>query len=266
MFGLLGTHDLLWITLDTLRFDVADEELRAGRTPALASALPADGWQARHTPGSFTFAAHAAFFAGFLPTPIAPGPHERTLALAFEGSETIGPRTLVFDAPNVVRGFELAGYRTICIGGVGFFNPKTALGQQLPSLFQERHWSDALGVTDPDSTQHQVDLAIARLSSLPDRRVLLFLNVSALHQPNRMYLKGAREDTRASHAAALRYVDGQLDRLFAAFEMLGRKAFTIVCSDHGTAYGEDGYHGHRLAHEVVWKVPYGEFELPRGQA
>ena len=35
----------------------------------------------------------------------------------------------------------------------------------------------------------------------------------------------------------------------------------VVCSDHGTAYGEDGYTGHRLAHPVVWEVPYAEFVL-----
>ena len=37
--------------------------------------------------------------------------------------------------------------------------------------------------------------------------------------------------------------------------------FAVVCSDHGTAYGEDGFTGHRLAHPVVWDVPYAEFIL-----
>jgi hypothetical protein len=36
---------------------------------------------------------------------------------------------------------------------------------------------------------------------------------------------------------------------------------SILCSDHGTAYGEDGYHGHRIAHPVVWEVPYAEMVL-----
>ena len=43
-----------------------------------------------------------------------------------------------------------------------------------------------------------------------------------------------------------------------------RACFTIVCSDHGTAYGEDGHAGHRIGHEVVWTVPYAEFVLPKG--
>jgi hypothetical protein len=42
---------------------------------------------------------------------------------------------------------------------------------------------------------------------------------------------------RASHAAALRYVDSQLPLLLDAFKRLSRPAFAIVTSDHGTAYG-----------------------------
>ena len=64
----------------------------------------------------------------------------------------------------------------------------------------------------------------------------------------------------ASHAAALAYVDSQLPPLFDALRRRG-PALAIVCSDHGTAYGEDGYSGHRVAHPVVWTVPYAEFLL-----
>ncbi len=65
----VGTHDIVFVTLDTLRFDVADTELAAGRTPNLAKLLPGGRWERRHTPATFTFPAHQAFFAGFLPTP-----------------------------------------------------------------------------------------------------------------------------------------------------------------------------------------------------
>ena len=105
--ALIGAHDVLFVTLDTLRFDVADEELRAGRTPHLAARI--GEWEKRHTPGSFTYAAHHAFFAGFLPTPCSPGPHPRLFATAFPGSETTDARTAVFDAPNIVEGFADAG-------------------------------------------------------------------------------------------------------------------------------------------------------------
>ena len=131
----------------------------------------------------------------------------------------------------------------------------------LPDLFDESHWHEELGVTAPDSTENQVALAIQLLEQHPPpQRLFLFLNVSAIHQPNRFYLPGEQNDSLRSHAAALRYVDSCLGRLFTALEQRG-PAFVILCSDHGTAYGEDGYEGHRLAHEVVWTVPYGQFQL-----
>jgi hypothetical protein len=262
MNALVGTHDLLFLTLDTLRLDVAEETLARGRTPHLAALLPGGHWERRHSPASFTYAAHHAFFAGFLPTPAEPGRHSRLFAARFQGSETTDSGTCVFDAPDIVSGLAGRGYHTVCIGGVGFFNKLNPLGSVLPGLFAESHWSPELGVRDPRSTEHQVRLAVRLLDALPrERRVFLFLNVSALHQPNSFYLPDATGDSRDSHAAALAYVDSQLPPLFAALRRRG-PSFCIVCSDHGTAYGEDGYSGHRIGHPVVWTVPYAEFPLP----
>ena len=53
----IGSHDVLLLTLDTLRYDVARACLREGRTPNLAALLPGGAWEERHSPGSFTFAA-----------------------------------------------------------------------------------------------------------------------------------------------------------------------------------------------------------------
>ena len=266
MNTVVGSHDLLLLTLDTLRYDVAEELAAKGRTPHLTALLPGGRWEKRHSPASFTYAAHHAFFAGFLPTPATPGLHPRRFAMRFEGSETTTPGTCVLDAPDLVTGLAARGYHTICIGGVGFFNKRNPLGSVLPGLFAESHWSPELGVREPRSTEYQVALAVRRLDAIPHtQRVFLFINVSALHQPNRHYLPGATEDSRASHAAALEYVDGQLPPLFAALRRRG-PAFCIACSDHGTAYGEDGYSGHRLGHPVVWTVPYADFTLTRETA
>ncbi|WP_338867038.1 STM4013/SEN3800 family hydrolase [Myxococcus stipitatus] len=266
MNTVVGSHDLLFLTLDTLRFDVASELAASGRIPHLAALLPGGQWEERHSPASFTYAAHHAFFAGFLPTPAHPGRHSRLFAMRFEGSETTGQGTCVLDAPDLVTGLAARGYHTVCIGGVGFFNKLNPLGNVLPGLFAESHWAPELGVREPRSTEFQVALAVRRLAELPaDLRVFLFMNISALHQPNRHYLPGAAEDSRATHAAALEYVDSQLPPLFAALRRRGA-AFCMVCSDHGTAYGEDGYNGHRVGHPVVWTVPYAEFTLPRESA
>lgn len=259
---IVGRCDVALITLDTLRYDVAVDALERGLTPTLAGLLPGGSWEKRHTSGSFTYAAHHAFFAGFLPTPVTPGPHPRLFAVRFLGSESTTARTAVFDAPDIVRGFAGRGYHTACVGGVGFFNKQNPLGNALPGLFAESHWSPALGVTDPRSTEHQVALALEILARTPGR-IFLFVNVSALHQPNRHYLPGAAEDSPASQAAALGYVDEALAPLLAALRARG-PAVVILSSDHGTAYGEDGYRGHRLAHPVVWEIPYAELLLEDG--
>jgi hypothetical protein len=262
MNEVVGTHDLLLLTVDTLRYDVAVALADQGRIPVLAGLLPDGRWQKRHAPGNFTFASHAAVFAGFLPTPAEPGRHPRLFAGRFAGSETTAAHTWVFDSPDLVSGLAAAGYHTACIGGVGFFNKQGPLGSVLPGMFAESHWEQGFGVTSPTSTREQVDRARGVVAALPeDRRLFLFVNISALHQPNWFHLPGASNrdgDSLDSHAAALEYVDRELARLF---EAMRRPCFVIVCSDHGTAYGEDGYTGHRLGHEVVWTVPYAEFFL-----
>ncbi|MBC6459040.1 STM4013/SEN3800 family hydrolase [Actinomadura sp. HBU206391] len=262
MNALIGGHDVLLVTLDTLRYDVAAELAAAGRTPTLTHHLPGGRWERRHTPGSFTYAAHAAFLAGFLPTPAGPGPHPRLFAARFAGSESTGDGTWVFDAADLPAGLGKAGYHTVCVGGVGFFNKLTPLGSALPALFAESHWTPECGVTDPASLENQIAQVERVMARQPaDRRLFMLVNVAALHQPNWFYRAGATRaggDSRDTHAAALEYVDRYIGRLF---DLMRRPCLVIICSDHGTAYDDDGHTGHRIGHEVVWTVPYGEFLL-----
>jgi phosphopentomutase len=119
-----------------------------------------------------------------------------------------------------------------------------------------------MGNASPISAQAQVECAVQILQNLPrGRRVFLFVNFSATHQPNHLWTPGASRDSTQTMGDALSYVDSQLPPLF---EALRRRApsLCVLCGDHGTAYGEDGYQGHRLAHPVVWTVPYAEFVLP----
>ena len=75
--------DIVLITLDTLRFDIAQQLWSQDQIPNLSNYLGIDGWECRHTPASFTYAAHHAFFSGFLPTPASPGRHPRLYASRF---------------------------------------------------------------------------------------------------------------------------------------------------------------------------------------
>jgi hypothetical protein len=256
----VGQADICLITLDTLRFDVAQRALAQGQLETLEPYLEPHGWEQRHSPATFTYAAHHAFLAGFLPTPPGPGPHPRSFAAQFGGSLSTTPETFTFSQATLPEALAEEGYRTICIGGTGFFNLQNELSQVLPNLFQERYWNPQLGVAHPNSEVHQVDLAIQLLAQNP-QLTFLFINISALHQPNWFYAyEQPQEDDILSHQAALVAVDKALANLFQALKSR-RPCYLILCSDHGSAYGEDGYRGHRCAHPVVWNVPYKEFWL-----
>ncbi|WP_425147676.1 STM4013/SEN3800 family hydrolase [Deinococcus sp.] len=256
--GLIGAADVVFITLDSLRYDVAVQALEGGHTPTFAALLP-HGWEERHSPATFTFAAHQAFLSGFLPTPARPGRHSRLFAARFEGSQTTRSSTFTFDEAYLPHALAARGYATICIGGVGFFNGRTALGSVLPALFQEAHWSPRSGVTSVTSAQMQVNRALERLAAHADRRVFLFINFAATHHPTRIY-DGSERESPQSQRAALESIDAALPPLLEALQGRG-PALMILCADHGSAHGEDGYFGHRIAHPLVWTVPYAEFVL-----
>ncbi|MFJ1599905.1 STM4013/SEN3800 family hydrolase [Streptomyces sp. NPDC088261] len=258
----IGSHNVLFVTFDSLRFDVARATTHAGRTPNLENLLPDGLWEERRTQGTFTLPAHTAFFSGFLPVPSGPDRPARLFACHAMRGTTIKKRTFVFDSPDIVSGFSGLGYRTVCIGGVGFFSNQTKLGRVLPGLFQESHWTPETGTDCQDSTRHQVDIALKVLAEQnPENPLFLFLNVSATHTPHYGYLPGETADSWESQCAALAYADTELGRLIDA--MPGARPWLVVmCADHGDAFGEDGHHGHGIAHPTVWSVPYAESLMP----
>ena len=163
---LAAVDTLVMLTFDTLRYDAAQQMWAEGTLPHLSPHLSPSGWERRHAPASFTYAAHHAFFSGFLPTPVGPGPHPRLFAAAFGGSESTAASTFVFPEATLPEALSARGHHTICIGGTGFFNQRNALGSVLPGLFDEAHWNESLGVTDPASPTNQVALAVDRLDAL----------------------------------------------------------------------------------------------------
>ena len=172
----------------------------------------------------------------------------------------------MFDTPDIVTGFAGAGYRTICIGGTGFFNRQTALGSVLPDYFEESWWSPEFGVTSVDSAARQAEKAIERLASVPHHQPrFLFVNFSACHPPHHFYAATPGSDGFDSQCGALASIDAQFPALVSALTKF-RPLLAIVCSDHGTTFGEDGFTGHRLGHPNVWDVPYMHTLLPHADA
>ncbi|MGN9164851.1 STM4013/SEN3800 family hydrolase [Tissierellaceae bacterium HCP3S3_D8] len=262
MNKVVGDMDILFICLDTLRYDVAKEEESKGTTPNLNKY---GLWEKRHAPGNFTYPSHHAMFSGFLPSPAEPTPLMEREILFFPKDIGLGkypPQgSFAFEGSTFVEGLQNVGYSTICIGGVAFFNKRSDIGRVLPSLFEKSYWNPSFGCTIKESFDNQIKWIDNVLSKIEtDKKVFMYVNVDAIHYPNAFYIEGEKRDSKITHAAALRYVDERIEGLLDMFRRRG-KTFVIICSDHGTCYGEDGYHFHNLAHEIVYTVPYKHFVM-----
>ncbi len=263
MGKVVGSMDILFLCLDALRYDAAAGEEASGATPVLNRY---GAWQKCQAPGNFTYPSHHAMFAGFLPCRYG----IKKLAdreLLFYPS-AIGLRRKVpdgsyaFNGSTIMEGLARDGYLTWCVGGVSFFDNRSDMGKVFPGYFQRSDWNPSFGCRVKDSTKNQVDFILDQMGGIPpEKKVFLYLNVDAVHYPNYFYLEGAAHDSLSSHAAALRYVDGQLGRLLDGWKGRRKRAFVICCSDHGTCYGEDGCYLHGINHPMVDTVPYKHFFL-----
>lgn len=261
MNEVVGKLDIVWLCLDTLRYDVAVREEAAGATPALNRY---GKWKKCQAPGNFTYPSHHAMFAGFLPCSY--DTKNQALREMLFYPTAIGLRRKVpdgayaFAGSTIMEGLAKDGYDTWCVGGVSFFDKRSDIGKVFPSYFLKSYWRPSFGCPVRESTKNQVDFILQKLETAPKKqKIFLYVNVDAIHYPNYFYLDGALHDSMESHAAALRYVDGQLGRLLDGWKEDRGSAFVICCSDHGTCYGEDGCWRHGISHPMVDTVPYKHF-------
>ncbi len=263
-----GNHHILFVCLDSLRYDVAKSQEEEGLTPVLSRY---GAWCRCHAPGNFTYPSHQAMFAGFFPVDTEVRNMKQRQTLFFSEDVGMGRKApkgaFVFQGATFIEGLAAVGYETYCIGGLSFFDKRTDIGKVMPGYFQHSYWNPSFGCRVRESTAHQVDFACRKLEEIPPgQKIMMYVNVSALHYPTDFYVPGGVKgyqgmpDTIESQAAALRYVDGELGRLFEAFARKG-KTFVICCSDHGTCFGEDGCQYHGFNHDLINVVPYKHFFL-----
>lgn len=262
MNEIVGSHDILFVCLDTLRYDVAVSEEENDGTPILNKY---GKWEKRGAPGNFTYPSHHAMFAGFLPHTLEPVPLNKQERLFFPKNIGLGrfsPKySYAFEGATFIEGLEKDGYETICIGGVSFFDKRSDIGKVFPSIFKQSYWKPSFGCVVKESVDNQISFAIKKISEMEeDKKVFMYMNIDAIHYPNYFYLEGETKDSIKTHAAALRYVDERLKTLFDFFKSRN-KTFVIVCSDHGSCYGEDGFYFHGFNHEITNTVPYKHFIL-----
>ncbi len=176
------------ITLDSLRFDVAKAALSDGMTPNFASLFEEvgiDSWKKVYSQATFTLPSHLTMFhAGFFPEDRncgEPG-YDRAVSCPFRvktGSGRPNGLYVVPKAPNVVKGFESLGYRTVGIGAVGWFNTDRPTADHWHSYFQEFYWKSDFHENNPDALECQIELAKTLKLSAGEDPLFFFLNCSS---------------------------------------------------------------------------------------
>lgn len=262
MNEVVGNCHVLFVCFDSLRYDVAYEEQCRGGTPVLNRY---GEWRKCQAPGNFTYPSHQAMFAGFLPVDEGVLNMKNREKLFFSEDIGMGRKApegaFCFDGATWVEGLARKGYDTYCIGGVSFFDNRTDIGKVMPSYFNHSYWNPSFGCKVKESPENQASFAVRKLEQvLDDRKIMMYINFSALHYPNYFYVEGAKQDCKEAQAAGLRYIDAEIERLFDSFRVKG-DTFVICCSDHGTCYGEDGVWFHGVNHPIVNTVPYKHFFL-----
>jgi len=251
------------ITLDSLRFDVAE----AAATPNFRQLIALAGlpnWVRVGCHGTYTLPSHIAMFAnGYLPNrnePDVPGPYNSDKVRLFRVVLNELPNTKIVyptspNYPNIVRGFAGIGYRTVAVGGVGWFRndvPTSSFWER--DFFDEVYWNTGFHEAVAESFENQINLC--HILHLGDSAIPLFffLNVASTHFPYRVAEvdNGLIDPKREHQQDALQYVDSHFPELL---DMLPRPLHLIIFGDHGDCFGEDGKWSHGFFHPKVMEVP-----------
>ena len=263
----MAAADVLFISLDSCRYDTFLSAYRQGGLPHLSAVGPLHRAQA---PSYFTYGSHAAFWMGF--TPGVDGCAEpwlnpkagKLFRMAFAGhAGSDGEQSFRLEGANMIEGFRRQGYCTIGSGAVDWFNTASETGSVLARPFEHFHFA---GNTWSLANQLLwIDECLAQASSEQPRFV--FLNVGETHVP--YWHKGADWERWPSpcvpfgsehcdafesarrQRACLEWADQQLAPLLERFSA----GTVLVCADHGDCWGEDGHWEHGISPPATLTVP-----------
>lgn len=251
------------ITLDSLRFDAT----QIANTPNIKNYFDRysneKNWVKVNSHGTYTLPAHMSILHnGRLPgDPELNFPYDAghgSMSVFRNSLPWIRNKPAVFtlpDSQNIVKGFSKVGYRTVGIGGVGWFNtevPTSAFWKDF--YFDEFYWNSSFHEEDINSFENQLNLTDQILNNHPaDQKLFMFLNISSTHAPYRH-----NGNSVEGQARCLEYVDQHIPRLL---EKLPKPCYVVMCADHGECFGEDGYHGHAFYHPKVMEIPMNIFVM-----
>lgn len=258
---MLDPTSILFLTLDSCRFD----SFEAANLPNLKAVGPLHKAKA---PGNFTFASHSAMFVGF--TPGIPGRNEplvnpkfgKIFKIVGGGYPSKGTEFMTIKGKNLIEGLSAQGYTTIGTGSAGWFDDSTATAQPLVQDF-DHYWFAG----NCWSLDKQLAFVERKLDAVEDGPAFVFINIGETHVP--YWHEGAdwdrsfnpcrpfggdandADECRRRQLACAEWVDERLGPILERFA----HANTLVCADHGDAWGEDGLWEHGIHHDTVMDVP-----------
>ena len=261
-----NSSDVLFITLDSCRFDTFLSATRSNSIPSLSSVVPLHKAQA---PSYFTFGSHSAMWMGFLPglstvnQPWLNPKAGKLFRMAFSGHQGDNSGSFLLDGENIIDGFNRQGYLTLGSGAVDWFDPSTDTGAVLGRPFHSFYFSG-----NTWSLDDQLSWLNERISSAsPVQPLFVFLNIGETHVP--YWHQGAdwpcrpspcrpfggdrcdRSESARRQLACLQWVDSRLGPLIEQFH----DSTIVVCADHGDCWGEDGLWEHGISHPSTLTVP-----------
>jgi membrane-anchored protein YejM (alkaline phosphatase superfamily) len=252
----MDQFNFLTIVVDSCRWD----SFQVADTPNIDAIFEIVNAGAMAT---FTYPAHMSMFQGFFPTAAINRPiynrFEKSVYRWFYKSRRpcLSELSGTGSIPNVLRS---NGYRTVAIGGVGWFNKRTPMRLGFEDFVYETDGSAA------------IDEFVSRVDREPFYGLL---NFGTTHRPYKvpgisgdlMRVKSPRSGNnynstfdrklRDRQAACVTYTDRILVKLFDWLK--SRKLRTVVCfcADHGDCMGEDNCYGHGFYHPSVMSIPLG---------
>lgn len=242
------------ITIDSLRWDVAVNT----DTPYLNRLfkLHKTKWYKLFSHGTYTLPTHISLFQGAMlpfaeignkgvPAIFQKKAKKPFISMDAPWKQTVNPTFKLGKVVNMVKGFEEKGYRTVGIGGVNWFNTNFPSSDIWGQYFSEFYWQEKFQQLNKNCFLNQIKF-MESLNLKETTPLFFFLNIASTHPPCRgkNSLQGQRE--------ALMYIDQHIGKVF---NLLPRPCHTIIFSDHGTLFGENGVRGHAVHHPKVFTVP-----------
>jgi hypothetical protein len=250
----------LFLVLDSCRYDTF--------VSANAPRLHSVGRVHRaFAPSHFTYGSHAAMFVGFTPgifhapVPLLNPKFSKIFKLTGAGFPGKGDEGFLLQGRNIIDGFNKLGYRTMGTAALRWFDPSVPTGRLLSEDFTDFFYT---GYTH--SLLAQLAWLESQLTSAGEQPVFAFANIGETHVP--YYFEGARwsiddnpcvpfqtvdrsEECRCRQVACIEFIDHHVAALLDWFS----SATTLICSDHGDCWGEDGLWEHGISHSMTLTVP-----------